>query len=180
MERLRLWLKRRSFKLELVAGAFDEVELLSRVVTLDAQASYQKKLSACIHECGHVQIFLSRCKNPRERVCGATLKEDIASVGRCDKRGRRSRIALLQEEMEAWEAGLRLAASLKIRYAKGELERVRTECLMSYVAHVAAPMRQNKTEAVAWEKLSSAMKQYVSVVRRRSVRSVRKTQTKRS
>jgi len=145
MDRLRSWLSRRGFRVLQERGARDEVELLSRTVTLDAAAPYQKKLAALIHECGHVRIFMSRLRKPTTRVCGASLREDLLAKGRCDRRGRSARLSLLQEEMEAWESGERLARSLGVRYTRRVLEKNRTWALMTYVSHAAARMRSSST-----------------------------------
>ena len=141
MEKLRLWLEHRGFELEQTRGAPDEVELLSRVVTINASAPYQKRVAALIHECGHVRIFLRRLRRPGARVCGVSLREDLLGKGRCDHRGRSSRICLLQEEMEAWDSGEQLAKALGVRYERRGLEKTRTSSLMTYVEHAASRMR---------------------------------------
>jgi len=146
MEKLRAWLKRRGFGLEVVGGCPDEVDLRTKTVHIDGRHAYQLKLSSLIHECGHVEIFLRRARRPRERICGRTLAEHILEVGRGRTVARASRLALLQEEMDAWEAGERLGKRLAVRYHRSVLEKDRVKSLMTYVAFTASQMRMAQAE----------------------------------
>lgn len=141
MEKLRCWLARRGFALQSRRGLPDEVDLLERVVTINAASGYQARLAALLHECGHVRIFLSRMRRPNKRVFGVSLVEDLGCSGRCDRRGRRARLALLQEEIAAWDSGEQLAGQLQVRFARGKLEKLRQESLMTYVHFTASRMR---------------------------------------
>ena len=132
MEKLRAWLMRRKFALQLERGLTDEVDLLARVVSINASNCYQTRLATLMHECGHVQIFLSRIRSPKVRLCGCSLLEDFGSVGRCDRRGRAARLSLLQEEIQAWDLGEDLAKRLSLRFTRKHLEKVRVLALMTY------------------------------------------------
>lgn len=143
MEKLRAWLMRRKFALQLERGLTDEVDLLARVVSINASNCYQTRLATLMHECGHVQIFLSRIRSPKLRLCGCSLLEDFGSVGRCDRRGRAARLSLLQEEIQAWDLGEDLAKRLSLRFTRKHLEKVRVSALMTYVHFTAAQMRSS-------------------------------------
>lgn len=146
MEKLKKWLGRRGFEVELAPGARDSVDFEEKTVTINSRCSYQIRLASLIHECGHVGIFASRLRAPQARVCGSTLGEALESKGRGDLRGRASRISLLHEEIEAWEVGESLARRLKVRYVRKVLEKDRVRALMSYIKFAACRMRSSKNE----------------------------------
>jgi hypothetical protein len=141
MDKLRTWLSKQGFRVEIVRGEGDFVDFGERTVTIDSSKSYQIRLSSLIHECGHVRIFLRRRRNPRDRICGSTLREFCRALGRRDARGRSSRISVLQEELDAWDVGMELAKKLSIRYTRKIIEKDRVKALMTYIQYTAAPMR---------------------------------------
>jgi len=168
MEKLREWLSGKGFDLQVAKGEDDAVDLASRLVTINAQSTYQIRLSSLIHECGHVRIHLSRKRKPLERICGASLKEQALCTGRRDHRSRRCRISILQEEMDAWESGAQLAKMLGVRYTKQILEKDRTSALMTYVSFAACRMRMNREEMKVRQQLDSALQMYIGYVSSRA------------
>ena len=161
MEKMRQWLRKRGFTLNVSEKAEDCVDFASRSVVINRESSYQIKLSSLIHECGHVRIFLSRVRNPYNRICGSTLSEQCFLVGRREPRGRSSRISMLQEELDAWESGESLARSLAVRYNKKLLEKDRVTALMTYVNYTACRMRMNETEKAVRINLETALRGFV-------------------
>jgi hypothetical protein len=144
MERTRAWLAARGFELRLQKCARDHVDFGAKVVVLNSLCCYQTRLATLLHECGHVGVHLQRLRRPRERLAGFSLLEDLTGGGRCDERGRASRLSVLQEELVAWDNGAKLALRLGVTYAKGRFERLRTAALMTYVDWTAARMRKTK------------------------------------
>jgi hypothetical protein len=161
MDKMRQWLGKRGFRLEMSMNADDCVDFASRTVKINAKSPYQVKLSTLIHECGHVRIFLSRVRRPDRRICGSTLAEQCLLVGRREPRARSSRISTLQEEMDAWENGESLAKSLSVRYNRSVLEKDRVKALMTYVNHTACRMRMCEEEQVVRTNLASALRGFV-------------------
>jgi hypothetical protein len=144
MERLRDWLAVRGFALRLQNKAHDHVDFGSKVVLINALCCYQTRLATVLHECGHIVVHCQRLRKPRERVAGSSILEDVLRKGRCDERGRASRLSVLQEELTAWDNGVKLALRLGVTYAKGHFERLRTAALMTYVGWTAAQMRTRR------------------------------------
>jgi hypothetical protein len=161
MERMRRWLEKNRFGLEVSEGADDCVDFSTRMVRINSDSPYQIRISSLIHECGHVRIFMSRMRNPENRICGSTLSEQCLLVGRREPRARSSRISLLQEEMDAWEQGERLAKSLSVRYNRGVLERDRVRALMTYVNFTACRMRMCRKERTVRNNLEHALRGFV-------------------
>ena len=54
------------------------------------------------------------------------------------------KIAILEEECEAWERGRRLAKRLKLSLVWEEFDALRIECLKSYVLWVADAYKKRK------------------------------------
>ena len=158
------------------------MDFASRTVRINADSSYQVKLSSLIHECGHVRIFLSRVRRPDHRICGSTLAEQCLLVGRREPRARSSRISMLQEEMDAWENGESLAKSLSVRYNRGVLEKDRVKALMTYVNYTACRMRMCEEEQLVRTNLASALSGFVKFEVTRSKQrtsAVKKTEKRR-
>lgn len=141
MEKIKEWLQKKGFRLLATPRAEDMIDFAERSVHINACDPYQVRLSSALHECGHLMIFLARCRKPRKTVSGSTLREQCFLKGRRKPRSRNFRIATLQEELDAWDKGLELASTLKIRLNKSVLEKDRLKCLMTYVSYAAAPMR---------------------------------------
>lgn len=185
MEKLRCWLRRQGFGLEVAPGCRDEVDFSTKTVRIDGRHSYQIKLSSLIHECGHVDIFRKRVRCPRLRVCGRTLEEHFFEVGRGRSTARASRLATLQEEMDAWEAGQRLGKRLAVRYKRSIFEKDRVKSLMSYVAFTASRMRMSEEEETVRMNLNNALTNLVKftiarVKRRASLKNAKKRPAKAS
>ncbi len=176
MDKMRIWLKRQGFGLEVAPGCRDEVDFGAKTVRIDGRHSYQIKLASLIHECGHVDIFKKRLRSPKERICGGTLAEHFMDVGRGNPAARASRLATLQEEMEAWDAGQRLVKRLAVRYKRSVFEKDRVRCLMTYVAFTASRMRMSKEEQTVRVNLHNALESLVKfTIARVKKRSLKKS-----
>ena len=139
MEKLRTWLRRRSASLVLLPGV-EDCALFGNgptTVRINSSASREQRLLAALHECGHVAIFESRKHAPRSRVAGLSQQEDERAIGRGRVRTTRKRLATLEEEMEAWTRGWRLARRLRVRVRTEAFEATRARSLMTYARWVA-------------------------------------------
>ena len=174
MDKMRSWLERQGFGLEVAHGCRDEVDFSTKTVRIDGRHPYQLKLSSLIHECGHVDIFLRRVRRPQERIAGNTLAEHFLDVGRGCPAARASRLSTLQEEMDAWEAGQRLVKRLNVRYKRSIFEKDRVRSLMTYVAFTASRMRMTKEEQTVRINLNKALESLekftVARVKKRSLK----------
>jgi hypothetical protein len=145
MEKLRSWLSKKGFELRLTPKGEDSVDFSERVVKVNQSDAYPIRLATALHECGHVLIFFSRFRRPQKRFSGSTLREQCLLKGRRKPRSRAARIACLQEELDAWDRGLDLAARLGVRVSKKIVEKDRIKALMTYIGYAAAPMRLPRT-----------------------------------
>ena len=119
MDALSSWLEAHSSSLRCVRGEADHVRFCCSkarsVVTINAAQSYHCKLSALLHECGHIIIYRRRCRNRRSRVCGASYRDFWLGSGRLKRATQKRKLNILHEEICAWELGEALARKLNIR-----------------------------------------------------------------
>ena len=100
---------------------------------LSSRGTYHSRLSTLLHECGHVIVWLRRRRNKTKRVYGASFCEWMEGKGRCRARTKREALAILQEEMAAWDLGEKLARRLKVRLSLTKFESERTRAVLSYL-----------------------------------------------
>lgn len=102
----------------------------SKTITISCQTFPQKQLGFLLHECGHHLIGM---KEQNDRFGMGYPKGEDPSVAKLLTH----KIAILEEECEAWERGRRLAKRLKLSLVWEEFDALRIECLKSYVLWVA-------------------------------------------
>lgn len=103
-----------------------QYDTISRTITIACRAAPEKQLYYLLHECGH---HLIGHKEHDERFgMGYPKVEDPDHNGTFHHR-----FACLEEEIEAWHRGWRLAKRLRLRMDRAEFDHVRLECLRSYV-----------------------------------------------
>lgn len=133
MDKLRKWLARNGFSLKLCFREADEVCFSTKSVTINSASKPLTRINSLLHECGHVAIWKCRKKNPRKRVCGSTLgASNRIMTSSMKKLNKTDRLALISEEVEAWERGAKLAKRLKIRFSAARFRADRTRALMTY------------------------------------------------
>ena len=139
MEKLRVWLRARRVSLDVKRRGEDcfWYEASSGCVEVNGSAPRAERLHAALHECGHVQVWLGRRRHPNRRVAGCSLKELAADAGRWKPRSTRRRLATMEEELEAWTRGIRLARRLRIRVNGEAFEASRARALMTYARWAA-------------------------------------------
>ena len=124
-QKLTEWLEDRGYALKLYTDAPDEVRWYpKKEVHIDTRNWIEKRLHILLHECGHILV----CSNSFDR----SIMLSSATDGRCT-RGKAHAIARLGEEYEAWKRGERLAKRLSIRINAEKFDKLKTQCLMSYV-----------------------------------------------
>lgn len=124
------WCSSKGIVVNMAKKANGAYEPGSKVVTLSSRASPEKMFHYILHECGHHLIG---------------MEEHHERFGKGYPRGGEPRaannfehrLACLEEEMEAWQRGWRLAKRLRIEADREEFDRTRSDCLRSYIAWAA-------------------------------------------
>jgi len=97
-----------------------------KVIKLAGRASPEKQLYMLLHECGHHLIGFD---GEDERFgMGYPYAEDPNVNATFHHR-----IACLEEEIEAWHRGWKLAKRLHLQLERQTFDKVRLECLRSYI-----------------------------------------------
>ena len=133
LKKIEPWLKARGFQLSLVPLHNDICFNKKRVRVCPKQRPFAQIVSA-LHECGHLLIYLCRKKLETRVVAGTSFK----TWWKLQKsNSKNSQLLCIQEEMTAWDRGVRLAKRLNIHLNKRELQFQRTRSLLSYVRSTA-------------------------------------------
>ncbi len=135
LQKVRRWLKEKGFELELRRGLVWQTNLTEKRLTgdptsmLDYPLNEAEKLAMLLHECGHVD---------RQRLVvqlGTPWDNDLLATGK--KRTSAWYIAVVREEMDAWDAADRLAKRLALKGLSRAMARMRRKCLMTYIGWAA-------------------------------------------
>ena len=98
-------------------------------IIIACRAAPEKQLYYLLHECGHHLIGF---KEQDERFGMGYPKVDDPDYNSTFHH----KFACLEEEMEAWHRGWRLAKRLRLKIPRDGFDKVRLECLRSYVQWV--------------------------------------------
>ena len=144
--KLKKWIHRQGFKLSQEPGQTDCV-LFDPVnaIFINSKSSRDSRIATILHECGHIMVRSGR-HNAHEResknpIVGVTFTELEDGTGRYRPKSKSKAIAIITEEIEAWNRGWHLKKRLKIRISKKRFDAIRTKALMTY-------MRFHKTKKV--------------------------------
>jgi len=122
------WAYNKGFKVILEHNSNNIVCLNAYFITINASQGAENRLFSLLHECGHVLL----CSDEKR------YKEAFPGVwdGVQDKRRSRSRffrISLVEEEIAAWNEGLKLAKMLGIKINQKNWDKHKTDCLYTYL-----------------------------------------------
>jgi hypothetical protein len=107
-----------------------------KVITLYAQRRLEILYYIFLHEIGHAWML----------ECDFTYQDRYPELVRKPLRYATVtyKIAKVQEEIEAWEVGKMLARSLGLRINETKFEKIRAECLTSYMNWASKPRKGSK------------------------------------
>lgn len=107
-----------------------------KVITLYAQRRLEIFYYIFLHEIGHAWML----------ECDFTYQDRYPELVRKPLRYATVtyKIAKVQEEIEAWEVGKKLARSLGLRINETKFEKIRAECLTSYMNWASKPRKGRK------------------------------------
>jgi len=101
-------------------------DISSKTILVVGRAAPEKQLYYLLHECGH---HLIGNKEHHERFgLGYPFADDPVVNTTFHHR-----VACLEEEMEAWTRGWRLSKRLRLKLDRDDFDKVRIECLRSYI-----------------------------------------------
>lgn len=125
IDALVAWCSIRCIKVDFAKKALGSYATGEKVITVSAGLLPRKQSIVLLHECGH-------------HLCGGADHHDRFGMGYPQtapsvKRTFHHRLACLEEEIEAWHRGWKLAVRLGLNVSRDEFDEVRLDCLRSYI-----------------------------------------------
>ena len=122
------WAYNKGFKVEMKQNGHNTICFEAFYITINASQGAENRLFSLLHECGHILL----CQDEKR------YKEAFPGVwnGIQDKRrsrGRFFRVSLVEEEMMAWNEGLKLAKRLGVNINEDKWNKHKTDCLYTYL-----------------------------------------------
>ena len=131
MRRLMDWCRSKGLTVEFVTEQLGLYVMGDDHIRISSRLSPRKQVAILLHECGH-------------HLCGASDSHGRFLAGYPEtrphvKRSMKHRISCLEEEIEAWHRGWKIATKLKLSVTRDYFDEVRVDCLRSYVKWAAKP-----------------------------------------
>lgn len=121
------WAEEKNY--QIVEGPDEEDACWSDVkqITIYSGQGIEKRLYSLLHECGHA-LIRSDAKNFEHSYPAHATAELDGRKRRSDK----YKVSLIEEEVEAWKRGYRLANRLGLFIDEENFNKLKTKCLISY------------------------------------------------
>jgi hypothetical protein len=128
LEALVAWCSRRRLKVFFVKKPGGTYSSSDKTIEISSRLRPLNQLIVLLHECGHHLVPW----NDRFDMGYPQIDEAVT-------RTFHHRVTCLEEEMEAWHRGWRLAVRLSLRLDRRQFDDVRLKCLRTYVKWVIKP-----------------------------------------
>ena len=146
---IQSWIKKKGFKFISSPGLTDAVMFGVDCVFINSQPCRDSKIATMLHECGHILIREARQRADEAGsitpVVGVTQREFESGTGRYTHKSKRKSVAVVTEEIEAWERGWNLGRRLKVRMSRKKYENTRIKALMTYMRWCGASKPRMRT-----------------------------------
>ena len=128
---ISLWASSKGYKVKCHTDADDRLEFEEKTIYINSRQHAENRFYTLLHEAGH--LLISQTANQFQ-------KDHPMYAMSCDVRKYRSKayqVSLVAEEIEAWKRGRRLAKRLGLKVDDNNLDKIMTDCVMSYIADAA-------------------------------------------
>ena len=130
------WCGTRCIRVEFAKKPLGSYSTAEKVMTISSRLSPLGQVVVLLHECGH-------------HLCGGADHHDRFGMGYPQtepavKRTFHHRMSCLEEEIEAWHRGWKLAVRLGLNVSREDFDKVRLDCLKSYVRWTLQPETMEK------------------------------------
>lgn len=126
-----LWVASKGYKVSCQTDTEDRLEFEEKTIHINSRQHAENRFYTLLHEAGH--LLISQTANQFQ-------KDHPMYAMSCDFRRYRSKayqVSLVAEEIEAWKRGRRLAQRLGLEVNDYKLDKIMTDCVMSYIADAA-------------------------------------------
>lgn len=128
---LTVWCSERKVKVSFLKKQNGTYHSGSKEITISSRLSPRNQVIVLLHECGHHLIGVSGDSNRFEMGYWQVEPEVTKTF--------HHRLTCLEEEMEAWHRGWRLAGRLGLRVDRELFDQYRLKCLRSYIKWTLKP-----------------------------------------
>lgn len=129
LKRLLVWTSEHNLTVDFLGKGGGVYDVTNNFIVISSRLSPLKQVAYLLHESGHHLIFKSDES--------ARYAMGYAAEGQHVKKTLRHRFAVLDEELEAWWRGWKLAERLGLSITLDEYETVKVECVKTYVKWAA-------------------------------------------
>ena len=136
IEAVILWCESRGISVSFVREPNGEYDLNDRSISINGRLAPETQLFILLHECGH-SLIGTRQRRQRYGNGHSAVDVDLRFARRL-----LHRIDVIDEELEAWHRGLKLAKRLGIQINVDRYNLVRARCIKAYARWAAAPKRK--------------------------------------
>jgi hypothetical protein len=134
MNKLNKWVNKNNFKLNIINTKIDEVDFDNKIININNNTNITSQIITILHECGHILIYLQRKKYKNKKIVGLSWYDWNKIF--IKNRTLKNKISILEEEIESWNRGLKLAKKLNIKVKKKIYQYHRIRALKSYIKYV--------------------------------------------
>lgn len=128
IDKLVHWCNRRGYSVTF--GSYrDQVDTLDKQVFLCNRTRISNRLYSFLHECGHIIIADNKTYFRKQYpIAAKNLRRNNSLL---------SNIETIEEEIEAWKVGERLAKRLRIKFDREKYKKYAARFIMTYVSTAA-------------------------------------------
>ena len=126
-----VWITHKGYTVDCYTDAEDRLDFEEKIIHIDSRQHAENRFYTLLHECGHLLI---------SQTASQFQKDHPMYAMSCDFRKSKSKayqVSLVAEEIEAWKRGRRLAKRLNLYVDDLKLDKIMTDCVMSYIADAA-------------------------------------------
>jgi hypothetical protein len=131
IKKINKWINKNNFKLNIAKNLISEVNFDTKIININKNTKILKQIIIILHECGHILIYLHRKKYKCNIIAGLSWNKWCKLFN--SKNSLRKKILILEEEIEAWNRGKKLAERLNIKINNKIYEYYKIKCLMTYI-----------------------------------------------
>jgi hypothetical protein len=109
------WINQYNFKIVFDKSSNQEIDFNMKIIKINKNTKLLSQIITLLHECGHLLIYNERQKYKNKIILNLNWKEWKQIFIKKIRRLKRIKIAILEEEIEAWNRGAKLAKKLCIK-----------------------------------------------------------------
>ena len=132
LKKIFSWLENKGYEI-VFHNDSDSVVFSDKKMFIDKRSSLENQLYSALHECGHI------LQHQNKPMYNKSFKyQHVAENDRRKERSYAYRISVLEEELDAWKRGKKLAKRIGIEIDEIKFEKYKAKYSMSYVDWAAS------------------------------------------